>query len=147
GYISRQLGISIEELKEANYALLDPVWRGAARVPAGYVLRVPVHYQERLDRLVTPEPGAPKSKAPVQVSASNVYGGVTYRVRKGDTVSSIAKKYRTTAAKIVALNRLPNANIKIGQVLVVKEQEHGKRDHAPTLSREESAQSSVVKKT
>lgn len=46
---------------------------------------------------------------------------VYYTVKKGDTVSGIAKKYGTTVQKIVALNKLANPNrIMIGQKLRVK---------------------------
>ncbi|KYC67158.1 GH25 family lysozyme [Heyndrickxia coagulans] len=44
-----------------------------------------------------------------------------YAVKKGDTVSAIAKKYSTTVAKVKALNKLANANrIYVGQKLRVK---------------------------
>lgn len=44
----------------------------------------------------------------------------TYTVKKGDTLSSIAKAYGTTVAKLVSLNNIKNANlIVVGQVLTV----------------------------
>jgi LysM repeat protein len=45
----------------------------------------------------------------------------TYTVKKNDTLSSIAKKYNTTVAKLVSLNNIKNPNIiKVGQVLKLK---------------------------
>lgn len=44
----------------------------------------------------------------------------TYRVVKGDTLSKIAKKQRTTVAKLKEWNNLSSDLIKIGQVLIVK---------------------------
>lgn len=46
---------------------------------------------------------------------------VTYKVKKGDTLSAIAKKYKTTWQKIAKDNALPNANkIYPGQKLIIK---------------------------
>ena len=45
----------------------------------------------------------------------------TYTVKKGDTLSSIAKKYSTTVAKLQKLNNISNTNkIKIGQKIKLK---------------------------
>ena len=44
----------------------------------------------------------------------------TYTVKKGDTLTAIAKKYDTTVAKLKSLNNIANANlIKVGQVLKI----------------------------
>lgn len=46
---------------------------------------------------------------------------VTYTVKSGDTLSSIASKYKTTVAKLVAANGIKNANlIYVGQKLTIK---------------------------
>jgi membrane-bound lytic murein transglycosylase D len=47
--LSSKLGISVADLREANYALLDPVWSGRAAIPAGYAVRVPVAFKDRAD--------------------------------------------------------------------------------------------------
>ena len=139
-YISQTLGITLEDLKEANYALLDPVWRGAAKIPAGYSLNVPLEYRSRVERLGAVEP---KGQEP-EFAPSTVYGGVTYKVRKGDTLASIAKKYKTTSKELIAINGLYGATVKVGQSLIVREQEADKP--SPTkLSPSESKQVSVVK--
>ena len=43
----------------------------------------------------------------------------TYTVKKGDTLVGIANKYKTTAAKIRALNGMKSNTLKIGQVLKI----------------------------
>lgn len=44
-----------------------------------------------------------------------------YTVKKGDNLTKIAKKYKTTVKKLVSLNKLKNANyLKVGQKLRVK---------------------------
>lgn len=45
---------------------------------------------------------------------------VKYKVKKGDTLSKIAKKYGTTVEKIKKLNHLKSDMIHVGQVLTVK---------------------------
>ena len=48
---------------------------------------------------------------------------MTHTVKKGDTLSAIAKKYNTTVAELVSANGIKNANvIKVGQVLTVPDQ-------------------------
>lgn len=45
---------------------------------------------------------------------------ITYTVQRGDTLTKIAVKYKTTVAKLVTLNKLTNPNfIYVGQKLVV----------------------------
>lgn len=47
--MASKLGIPLERLREANYGLMEVVWRGRASIPAGYTLRVPVDYRKRAD--------------------------------------------------------------------------------------------------
>ena len=45
---------------------------------------------------------------------------ITYTVKKGDTLSAIARVYGTTASKIANENKIPNPNkIIVGQVLKI----------------------------
>jgi membrane-bound lytic murein transglycosylase D len=115
-HVTRQLGMSEENLKQANYALLEKVWSGRALIPSGYVLRVPEEYGVRLASLRAPEVGV----SPVAAASSSVYGGASYRVRKGDTLGKIAKHYGVSTAKLLELNGLKSEVLKVGQVLVVK---------------------------
>lgn len=49
---------------------------------------------------------------------------ITYIVKKGDTLSSIAKKYDTSVSALVSLNNLSNPNkISVGQVIKIKKVE------------------------
>lgn len=43
-----------------------------------------------------------------------------YKVKRGDTLSGIAKRYRVSVKSIVALNRIKRNRIKIGQILRLK---------------------------
>ena len=46
-------------------------------------------------------------------------GTVRYTIARGDTLSGIAKKYRTSVAELKRLNRLTSNSIKIGQTLTI----------------------------
>lgn len=64
-----------------------------------------------------------KIKIPVAVSVAPapVVKSVVYTVKKGDTLSAIAKKYGTTYQKIAADNGIKNPNlIRVGQKLTIK---------------------------
>lgn len=52
---------------------------------------------------------------PTQPTASQ-----THTVAKGDTLFSISRLYGVTVDQLIQLNKLPDTNIKIGQVLIVK---------------------------
>ena len=130
GHVVRQLGISIEELQRLNYALGEAVWRGRYAMPKGYTLKVPAEYGSRLASLKTPEPRPAPSAPP----ASSVYGGTVYRVRKGDTLSGIAKRFGVSVADLMEINGLGSPSVRVNDTLIVK-----KRDKVavPTAPRRE----------
>lgn len=76
---------------------------------------------------VTPShtPSRPPTPTPSSESSSSASLGpgssfsTTYKVVKGDTLITIAKRYGTTAAKIKALNGLKSSTLRIGQVLKI----------------------------
>ena len=95
GHIAARTGTTVAAIARAN-ALAD-----AARIRVG-------------QRLVIPS----SSAAPVAAVA--VPAAATYTVAKGDTVSGIATKQRTTIAAIVAANGLnARAFIRVGQQLTI----------------------------
>lgn len=60
------------------------------------------------------------SSTPVSKPVTSTNSTVTYTVKKGDTLSAIAKKYNTTYQKIASDNGIKNPNlIRIGQVLKI----------------------------
>jgi LysM repeat protein len=44
---------------------------------------------------------------------------INHRVKKGETIETIAKKYNTTVEDIIELNKLEGKNIKVGQILKI----------------------------
>ncbi len=140
--VCHRLGMPLEELKEANYALLEPVWSGSARIPSGYTLRIPVQYQEGMSRLLEGEAISPVSS--VTTASSAIYGGSTYRVRPGDSLAQIAKRFGVSSRTIMELNGLSKSTVRVGQVLVIKQRSTGAAPRQ-VLSGRESQHSSVVK--
>jgi membrane-bound lytic murein transglycosylase D len=118
--LAGRLGISTEDLREANYALLDPVWSGRASIPSGYTLRVPISFKERADRLfgsgagVFP-PAAPQTARVVPVSSTASESA--YTVKRGETLQSIARKFGLTPTDITRANGLSSAKVSSGQQL------------------------------
>ncbi len=104
-------GLGVATLRDTNPALLDPVWRGTKYVPRGFSLRLPARDGEQT-----------ASELLARVPADQLFGEQTpdlyHRVQRGDTLSVIAARYRTTQADLMALNGIKNRNrIRQGQVL------------------------------
>jgi membrane-bound lytic murein transglycosylase D len=123
--ISRKLKVNRADLAEANYLTLK------SKVSAGQRLIIPrapetllavqtdnpapVTESRSLD-VVTASAVAPEAE---QAEPANDTAKLTYRVRRGDTLFSIAKLYRTTVASIKTWNRLRTNSIQVGQRLTI----------------------------
>lgn len=109
--LSQALGISKTRLKQLNPALRASVWRGEKYIPKQYNLRLP--------------PGSSISKANASLTRVASLKGHSaqkrdrfYRVRRGDTLGRIAKRYGTSVRTLMNLNSLRSKNrIRIGQQL------------------------------
>ena len=67
---------------------------------------------------VTPIPIFSQTPTPsLTPTATSKY--IVHIVQPGDTLFSLARRYGTTVEAIMALNRLPNSNIRIGQQLLI----------------------------
>jgi membrane-bound lytic murein transglycosylase D len=131
-YLAKNLGVSIEDLRPLNYAISDATWKGRYPIPRGYNLKVPKGYGSRGSKLRAPEPIVTKKSLPqprVSFTSKNVPKANTvnrpqqkvlpkyYRVRKGDTLWSISKRYGVSVNQIKALSGLRHNSIKVGQTL------------------------------
>ena len=97
GTISRRYRTSVGRIMRANNL------RSSHFIRAGKRLKIPVR-----GTVVAASPPPPNTN----------FSGV-HRVTKGDSLWIIAKRYRTTVKKIVALNNLPSSNLHIGQRLQI----------------------------
>lgn len=110
--LAQQAGISLEELKRHNPALLDPVWRGEKYIPQGYPIRVPAAQLGRpLEQAVASLSGDART--------SQQKPDREHRIAAGDSLSTIARRYGTSVSNLMAINGLRNHSIRSGQVLIL----------------------------
>jgi len=97
--LSKALGVDTTTLQHLNPALQPTVWDGRKHVPKGYRLRLPAgmgskKVRERLTRLAASDGQA------AQIP------DIFYQVEQGDTLSEIARHYRTTVTELMTMNGL-----------------------------------------
>ena len=119
--IARKLKVNRTDLAEANYLSVR------SKVTVGQRLIIP-----RAPTLLlaantdNPPPAVEARSASVQAETATTpvvepaaETKLTYRVKRGDTLFSIAKLYRTTVASLKSWNRLRSNSIKVGQRLTI----------------------------
>jgi membrane-bound lytic murein transglycosylase D len=118
--IARKLSVSRADLAEANYL------KATARVTPGLKLMVPREatalMAARADRPVPVAESralAANTVVPTVSSASSDRVKVVYRVKKGDTLASIARVFSTSVASIKSWNRLASTQIRVGERLTI----------------------------
>ncbi|HTW38084.1 MAG TPA: LysM peptidoglycan-binding domain-containing protein [Steroidobacteraceae bacterium] len=145
--LERAFGIGRDTLRELNPALRAVCWRGVRPVPRGYHLRLPLgdtHWTRELVAQRLGLGGAPGALlASNSVSGNGLAGDVIsgnglagaaavaapaasdrvssrHRVRRGETLASLAEEYGTSAASLAQLNGLsPTARLRRGHYIRV----------------------------
>ena len=111
--LARILNIRIGELRQLNPALTEMVWSGDKFVPKGFALRVP-------GSIAGGEPGVLFASVPPAERFAAQQPDVQHLVRRGETLSQIAARYRVSLASLVQLNGLRSSNlIRAGQTLML----------------------------
>lgn len=117
--ISNVTGIPYQELKNLN-----PELRRDATPPddAEYHLKVPAGTKEKVEQLLDRIPTYKHIPLAVKSKHSRTDHGSTkvYRVRVGDTLEKIAKRFRISVKVLKARNNLTSALIKPGDVLAIR---------------------------
>ena len=120
-----------DEFKNLNRSFLKSVYQGRRNVPAGYIVKVPVgkgrKYAQALGgaKHISIHEGtqvalAYKSSPKSSRSSGLASSGTTHKVRRGQTVGSIARRYRVRQRDLMRLNRIKNANrLLVGQRLKI----------------------------
>jgi membrane-bound lytic murein transglycosylase D len=107
------LGVDSVVLRAHNPALQPAIWSGKKYVPRGFELRLPRHLSGRSLESALAEIAAAErfeSQAPDRL----------YTVRRGDTLSEIARAQRASVADLLRLNALDDRrHIRSGQVLTL----------------------------
>jgi membrane-bound lytic murein transglycosylase D len=105
------LGGPADELRRLNPSLLSPVHAGKQRVPRGYELRLPKGTGRTFERCYA---GVPTTEKFSQQNPQYV----VHKVRRGQTLSQIARQYRSSVDEILRRNGLRSKHrIREGQVL------------------------------
>lgn len=107
------LGVTLEHLKFDNPALRPVVWEGGKRIPKGFVVKVQKsQLNGSLDALLARVPNS--ERYPIQTP------DIAYVVQKGDSLSAIARRFKTSVAQLTSLNQISNSHrISIGQRLLL----------------------------
>ncbi len=127
--LTAALEIDTATLKQANPALRDSVWQGSKRVPKDFELRVP---RSQLARPLT----AVIQELPASARYAKQTRDSFHKVRRGDTLSSIAARYHTSISELQNLNGLRSKHrIRAGQRLRLPEEPGGRRSRPTVVAR------------
>jgi membrane-bound lytic murein transglycosylase D len=106
--LEKTTGVARADFRELNPALQPSVWDGSKYVPQGYTLRLPKDTSS--EQLLA---SIPRSYL-FDAQRPDLY----HKVRRGEYLSSIARRYGTTVNELVAWNNLKSRNsIQVGQLL------------------------------
>jgi membrane-bound lytic murein transglycosylase D len=114
--IAKQHGVSVNDLK---------TWNGikGSKIVVGQDLDIFSEPEERTQLIATPGPNGKASsngKPAVNGSKPATQGKVveqTHKVRRGETLTEIARQFKTSARELMRYNNLSSSKIKINQVL------------------------------
>jgi membrane-bound lytic murein transglycosylase D len=114
--VERAVGVDQDTLREHNGSLRPAVWNGAKYMPRGFVLRVPA------DSVTQPLAASIASIAAPQRFAKQ-HRDRLHRVRRGESLSKIARRYHVKERDLVSLNNLRSRHrIRAGQVLALPDE-------------------------
>jgi membrane-bound lytic murein transglycosylase D len=115
--LERVLGVDREQLRVLNPGWRPTIFNGTRLVPKGYRLRLPADTAEKWtpDMLMAKVPG------------SELYAGQvvarSHRVRKGESMATIAQRYGLSASRLAEINGLSaGASLRSGRTLNLPEQ-------------------------
>ncbi|MCI5142471.1 MAG: LysM domain-containing protein [Candidatus Electrothrix sp. ATG1] len=106
--LRKYFGVSQEEFQRLNPALRRPVIEGRKYIPKGTLVRLPA--TKRIRKQI--------KRIPSRLLYARQIRDKEYRVEKGDTAHSIARKYKLSLKELVQTNRLgEKATVRLGQKL------------------------------
>ncbi len=111
--LAEAFGITLEHLQFDNPALRPVVWDGSKRIPKGFVVKI------QKDSL-----NAPINTLMARIASSDRFPiqtpDLAYVVQSGDSLSLIARRFKTSVAQLASLNQLADRHrLKIGQRLLL----------------------------
>ncbi|MCP4397017.1 MAG: LysM peptidoglycan-binding domain-containing protein [bacterium] len=110
--LEKHTSLTVEKIKKLNPALHFTVFHKGGMIPKGYRLNIPETSQQKFEAQYAAIPQSAKyAYLPVKAR---------HRVKKGETLSTIAIRYRTPMKAITKVNGIKNAGkIRIGQILKI----------------------------
>jgi len=156
---SKLANVSVDELKALN-----PGYKRRATPPeSSHSLLLPIDsvqtFKDRFARLpkdtilvsvketrVSPSHSTSKSKKSYKKQADTKQSYQKYRVRKGDTLGRIAKRYGTTVSELKRLNSVSAKRLKVGHYLKVSASNVAKVDRSEAKSSVASTRKYSVRK-
>jgi membrane-bound lytic murein transglycosylase D len=106
--ISKKFGVSSKSLLASNGM------KSESQLTEGKILKIPVKTREKSTQVASSKKG--KSKKPAAAEPATI----KYTVKKGETLTQIAKRYNTTPTEIKKMNNLSGTQLRSGQVLKIK---------------------------
>src|SRR3954469_14754727 len=115
--LERTLGVDREQLRVLNPAWRPTIFTGSRLVPRGYRLRLPADTKEKWTSELLAARLPPNELYAGQITER------THRVRRGESLASIAPKYGLSAQRLAEMNNLSvNAQLRAGRRLALPEQ-------------------------
>ena len=123
-------GVKNNVFKSLNPALLSTVWANHKYVPKGYRVRVPLSLSKnqatKLVAMVAKDEKSSKQKA-----------DVSYRVKRGDSLSKIASRFKVSMRELVSANGLRSKHrIRVGQVLKLPSSVRAKKSGSGRIAKD-----------
>ena len=106
---ARALGISQWRLRWMNPALRRTIWKGVKRIPKGYVLNIPARQDPLRFVAAIPKSARHLNQRPTRF----------VRVRRGDTLRGIGRRYGIPWRRIALANNISRGRIRRGQRLLL----------------------------
>jgi membrane-bound lytic murein transglycosylase D len=110
--LAQHLRVDAHDLARWNPALRPPVVQGKRLIPKGVAVYIPHQYMSPADARIR------LAKIPAQDKFAEQPHGGQYRIEPGDTLSTLAQRFRTSVEALMQLNDLDRPDrIRAGQVL------------------------------
>ena len=108
--LEKYTALTAADIKRLNPALHSSVFNSGNFLPKNYAINIP---HDQAAAFKTAYAAIPKKLKPSSIT-------ITHRVRKGETLSTIAQKYKTSSKTLARLNNISNpSKIRIGQKLKI----------------------------
>ena len=112
GHLVTHSGVETATLRRLNPHIRRRVWRSTGVIPSGVTLYFPSGKREQVT-------AALRSAPRVQLAQRREAGPGEYRVRRGDTLSRIARRFGTSVAALRRSNSIRGTRIIAGEILTV----------------------------